>query len=75
MKCPRCHELLEYEKCDFVLRGSRPPDLPARYMPQTHYHCETCDAEFVRTGESPILRVLCSPACFPENVDTRKRGR
>jgi hypothetical protein len=49
MKCPECHGKMQSERSDFVLDSGWPHGT-AKMMPQYHYYCEPCDAEYVRTG-------------------------
>lgn len=45
---------MDHEKSDYQI-GT--PPMYSKYMPQTHYRCDDCDAEYVRTGRAK-LRML-----------------
>jgi hypothetical protein len=53
MRCPVCGNKMEFEKSDFVTMNTNIVG-KGQTMPQTHYRCEECDAEYVRTGRSRL---------------------
>lgn len=56
MNCPICGNKMDFEKSDFVLTNSTTPGL-GRMMPQTHYRCDYCDVEYVRTGYAKMRKL------------------
>lgn len=73
MKCPECGNEMEQESCPYVanIQASKEGDsLIAHKVSATHYYCQECDAEWIKTtgkmrkldGAEPSLATLLAPS-------------
>lgn len=52
MKCPNCLAKMQFEKSDYCFGCNTNQIGDCKVMPQTHYYCDSCDSEWVRTAKA-----------------------